>query len=224
MRILVVEDHTETRSLVQSVLQAEGYEVVSVGSLREARSELAESRCTAIVLDWILPDGSGPDLCRDLRLNGDATPVLMLTARGDVEDRVVGLDAGADDYLRKPFAIAELKARVRALLRRGPQIEEPTIRVGEVEIRRAARSVAVAGKSIPLTSREFDILDILVRHRGRAVSRSTILLAVWGAEDDAAAASLEVLIARLRRKIVAAGGTDLVATHRGFGYAFRAEP
>ena len=224
MRILVVEDHEATRALVESALRSEGHRVDGAGSLRAGREKLAEGGFAAVVLDWMLPDGAGPDLCREMRGAGDATPVLILTARGDVEDRVTGLDAGADDYLRKPFAVAELRARVRALLRRGPQPEDSAVRVGNVEIRMGERRVMVGPAEVPVTAKEFGILDVLARHRGRAVSRSAILLAVWGTEDEAAAASLEVLVARLRRKIAEAGGPDAIRTHRGFGYALRIEP
>jgi DNA-binding response OmpR family regulator len=223
VRVLVVEDHPPTRSLVESALKGEGHTVESAPSLGSARERLAGGGFAVIVLDWMLPDGAGPDLCREMRASGNTTPVLILTAKTDVEDRVAGLDAGADDYLKKPFAVAELRARVRALLRRGPQIEDPLVRIGPVEIRTAARLVLVDGAEVPVTAKEFDILEVLARHAGRAVSRSAILLAVWGTEDEAAGASLEVLIARLRRKISDAGGPDLIRTHRGFGYALRVE-
>lgn len=224
MRILLVDDHRETRSVIEGVLKSEGHTVDSADSLTAARDKLAGGSYAGVILDWILPDGSGIDLCRELRGRGESTPVLMLTARGEVEDRVSGLDAGADDYLRKPFAIAELKARVRALLRRGPQLEQPIVRIGSAEIRLASRGVFVGGREIPVTAREFDILDVLARHRGRAVARSAILLAIWGAEDDSARASLEVLVARLRRKMADAGGPDIIRTHRGYGYSLSTEP
>src|SRR5262245_3084179 len=124
MRILVVEDNPEVRALVESMLRQEGHSTHGVATRAEADSALREGAYAGVVLDWMLPDGSGLELCRSMRQGGNATPVLMLTARGEVEDRVLGLDAGADDYLKKPFAAAELKARVRALLRRGPRLTE----------------------------------------------------------------------------------------------------
>lgn len=223
MPILVVDDHAPTRSLIESALRSEGHDVESVPSLAEARQRIAGGGVLAVILDWMLPDGSGPELCREMRAGGNPTPVILLTAKTDVEDRVSGLDAGADDYLKKPFAVAELRARVRALLRRGRQVDEPNLRVGPVEIRMAARTVLVDGRDVPITAKEFEILEVLARHSGRAVSRSAILLSVWGSEDETAGSSLEVLIARLRRKISDAGGPDLIRTHRGFGYALRVE-
>lgn len=217
LRVLVVEDHLDTRRMVEGALREAGHTVVAAPDLETARNRLAEGGFTVVLLDWMLPDGSGPDLCREMRRDGDTTPVLVLTARGGVEDRVEGLDAGADDYLRKPFAVAELLARVRALTRRGPRVVEPVVAFGPVEIRLAERSVRVHGKEAPITAREMAILEVLLRHRGRAVSRSDILQAVWGSED-ASGASLEVLIGRIRRKLGEAGET-LLRTHRGFGYS-----
>jgi DNA-binding response OmpR family regulator len=172
----------------------------------------------------MLPDRPGVDLCRDLRRRKDPTPVLMLTARGDVEDRVSGLEAGADDYLKKPFAAAELRARVRALVRRGPRLLEDVVRLGPVEILPASRQVTSGGKEVPLTSREFDILETLLRQRGRVLQRRNLLLAIWGSDDEAVAGSLEVLIARLRRKLADAGAPDVIRTLRGVGYALRDAP
>lgn len=218
MRVLVVEDHAETRGLITSVLCEAGYAAVPTGTLAEARECLASGGLAAIVLDWMLPDGSGPDLCVDLRSAGDTTPILMLTARSGVDERVVGLNAGADDYLRKPFAAAELVARVRSLLRRGPRLVESLVMLGPVEIHAASRQVVAGGCELPLTAREFDILEVLVRHRGRIVTRSNLLIAVWG-EDANSGDSFDVLLTRLRRKLAAAGAADAIRTHRGVGYS-----
>ncbi len=204
--------------MIEAVLREAGYAAVSAGTLTEARRILRAGGLAAIVLDWMLPDGSGPGLCAELRALGDATPILMLTARAGVEDRVVGLDAGADDYLKKPFAAAELAARVRALLRRGPRLIESTVTLGGVEINVVSRQVFAGGRELSLTAREFDILEVLARHRGRIVSRSNLLIAVWG-EDVNSGESLDVLLARLRRKIAEAGVPDVVRTHRGIGYS-----
>lgn len=223
MRILVVEDHREVRQFLEAVLREAGYTVNAVASRAEAERKIRDGGYAGILLDWMLPDGSGADLCREMREAGDPTPVLMLTARGDVEDRVHGLDAGADDYLKKPFAAAELRARVRALLRRGPRLEDPVFREGSVEIRFAERRLLANGGEIPMTAREFDILEALARQRGRVVSRSTILVSVWGSEDEGAA-SLEVLVARIRRKLEAAGCAELIRTHRGLGYSIGIAP
>lgn len=221
MRILVVEDHPETRRMLERVLHESGHSAESANDLQSARTRLGSgaSRYAAVVLDWMLPDGDGLDLCREMRAAGDATPVLVLTARGEVEDRVRGLDSGADDYLRKPFAVAELLARMRALLRRGPRLEEAAVRLGDLEIRIADRQVRSKGRDVPLTAREFAILEVLLRRRGHVVPRPDILEAIWGEASESAAASLEVLIGRLRRKLSPGGGEALIRTHRGFGYS-----
>jgi DNA-binding response OmpR family regulator len=223
MRVLVVEDHGETRDMIASVLGEAGYAAVPVGTITEARALLASGGIGAIVLDWMLPDGSGPDLCADLRSAGDMTPILMLTARVGVDERVVGLNAGADDYLKKPFAAVELVARVRALLRRGPRLAESIVMLGPIEINAASRLVIAGGRELPLTAREFDILEELVRHRGRIVTRSNLLIAVWG-DDANSGDSLDVLLTRLRRKLAAAGAADAIKTHRGIGYSVGTAP
>ncbi len=218
MRVLVVEDHRETRGALAAILREAGYAPVAAETLEQGRRLLRAGGFAVIVLDWMLPDGSGPDLCAELRAAGEATPVLMLTARSDVGDRVAGLDSGADDYLKKPFAAAELLARVRALLRRGPRIAEARVTLGPIEIHTAGRLVFASGREIPLTAREFDILDVLVRHRGRVVTRSNLLIAVWGSDENAGE-SLDVLLVRLRRKLAQAGAPEAIRTHRGVGYS-----
>jgi DNA-binding response OmpR family regulator len=224
VRILVVEDQREVRTFVLDTLRAAGFTVEGVGTCAAAERLLSDGGIAGVVLDWMLPDRPGVDLCRDLRRRKDPTPVLMLTARGDVEDRVSGLEAGADDYLKKPFAAAERRARVRALVRRGPRLLEDVVRLGPVEILPASRQVTSGGKEVPLTSREFDILETLLRQRGRVLQRRNLLLAIWGSDDEAVAGSLEVLIARLRRKLADAGAPDVIRTLRGVGYALRDAP
>jgi DNA-binding response OmpR family regulator len=222
MRILIVEDNAEVRSFVEMTLRQDGHDAHGVATRAEAERELRAGAYAGAILDWMLPDGSGIELCRSMRQAGNATPVLMLTARGDVEDRVAGLDAGADDYLKKPFAAAELRARVRALLRRGPRLADDVLHIGPVEIHFGARRVFSPGGEFPLTAREFAILEELARAKGRVLPRSSLLLAVWGNDDAAAAGSLEVLIARLRRKLAAAGAADAIRTIRGVGYSMQA--
>jgi len=219
MRVLIVEDHEATRRVIEAILRQAGHATVAAGTVAAARRHLAAGGFAAVVVDRMLPDGSGLDLCAELRTAGDATPILMLTARAAVEDRVAGLDSGADDYLGKPFAAAELTARLRALLRRGPRIIESCIHLGPIEVRPAARSVLVAGRELVLTAREFDILEILVRHRGHIVTRSNLLVSVWGDDDERASESFEVLLARLRRKLAETGARDAIRTHRGVGYS-----
>jgi two-component system response regulator MprA len=223
MRILVVEDNGEVRTFVETTLREAGFDVRGVATCAAAEVAVREGGIAGVVLDWMLPDRPGIELCRAMRREGDATPVLMLTARGDVEDRVAGLDAGADDYLKKPFAAAELRARVKALLRRGPRLADEIVQIGPVEVQMAARHVVAGKHEVPLTAREFDILETLARQRGRVVPRSSLLLAIWGSDDEAASGSLEVLIARLRRKLAEAGAPDAVRTLRGVGYSLRSE-
>jgi len=223
VRILVVEDHAETRRLLERALKEAGHTAESATDLATARSKAGAGGYGAIILDWMLPDGAGIDLCQELRKVHDTTPVLILTARGEVDDRVRGLDAGADDYLRKPFSVAELLARLRALLRRGPRLEAETVVLGRIEVRLAERRVLRDGDEVPLTGREFAILEVLLRRRGHVVPRSDILEAVWGEDTDSAGASLEVLMGRLRRKLTPEATESLIETQRGFGYLLRSE-
>jgi two-component system copper resistance phosphate regulon response regulator CusR len=205
--------------MVERMLKDAGYTPEGTVDLAGARKKLASGKYGAIVLDWMLPDGSGIELCREMRSGGDATPVLILTARGEVEDRVRGLDAGADDYLRKPFAVAELLARMRALMRRGPRFDAPVVMLEDLEIRLTERRVLLRGEDVPVTAREFAILEMLLRRRGQAVSRSDILETVWGQDSESSESSLEVLIGRLRRKLSGGASEAIIRTHRGFGYS-----
>jgi DNA-binding response OmpR family regulator len=219
MRVLIVEDHPETRQMVEEALQDAGFAVDAAADAEYAATMLRVSAYDAVVLDWMLPDGSGIDFCRDLRRAGQHVPVLMLTARGDVADRVAGLNAGADDYLRKPFAVAELIARLRALTRRRGTPYGPVARLGEAEVDLAARKTMIGGHEVPLTAREFSLLESLLSRRGRAVSRAEILRMVWAEDTPGAEASLEVLISRLRRKLSTPAAPCPIRTHRGFGYS-----
>jgi DNA-binding response OmpR family regulator len=220
VRILVVEDHRATRTMVELALRERGHTVDGVESVAQAQDRLRADTYDVVVLDWMLPDGSGVELCRTMRAGGRSVPVLMLTARGEVADRVSGLDAGADDYLRKPFAVTELLARLRALARRGPRIVDAVVTDGHLEIQLDSRRVLADGEEIPLTSREFQILELLLRRGGRVVTKSDILVSVWGAESPGAEASLEVLVSRLRRKL-AFDEAGPLRTHRGLGYSLR---
>jgi len=216
MQILVVEDHAETLALVARHFARAGYGVASAACCRDAQDLLAEREFDVVVLDIMLPDGSGIDLCARLRRRGTVVPILLLTARGDVRDRVSGLEAGADDYLVKPFALAELVARVRALGRRGPIRREQSHSFGDVSVDVERREVCVSGRPIPLTAREISIVQVLASRRG-VVSREFLLDSVWGDSSESAQNSLDVLIGRIRRKLGEHG--SVLRTVRGLGYS-----
>lgn len=214
MDILVVDDAPELLDLLARALGRDGHEVRCAASVADAQAATAEWRPELFILDVELPDGTGVELCRALRRQGVRTPILILTAHGEVHERVAGLDAGADDFLAKPFAVAELRARVRALARRGP-IERPTaITLGDVELDLGAHRAARAGAEIPITAREWAVLELLIARAGRIVARTSILEIVWGDASEGASASLDVIMARIRRKL----GPDAVRTVRGEGY------
>jgi len=175
-----------------------------------------------LVIDVMLPDGSGLDLCRAVREAGVRTPILFLTARGEVQDRIAGLDAGADDYLRKPFALAELHARIRALGRRHGVAAPALVERGDVRIDFAARRLVRGGAMVPLTAREWAVLDVLAARAGRVVPRQEVLDAAWPERGPAASESLDVIISRLRRKLGRPGDAEWIRTVRGEGYVFEA--
>ena len=214
MHVLVVDDDEELAELVERSLVRDGHTVKSAPALLSAHEALLES-FELIVLDIGLPDGSGIELCRELRRAQRPEPILLLTAQSAVAQRVEGLDAGADDYLVKPFAVAELRARARALGRRRASVPSAAHRWESVELDLAARRAWRDGADVELTGREWAILDALVRSRGRVVARDRLLEDVWGEVSEAAGASLEVLVGRIRRKL----GRGLVRTARGIGYA-----
>ncbi len=219
-RAVVVEDDAETRRFVVRALEEEGLEVRSAGRAAGARGLLLEFAADVVILDVGLPDVSGFELCGEIRRQGLDVPILMLTARSDVASRVEGLEAGADDYLGKPFALAELKARVRALLRRArPGIAESILQHAGIRIDLRRRRAYRGQEEIPLTRRELDLLARLLRARGVVVAREDLLEDVWGRDTPEAAASLEVIVSRLRRKLPGAGGSSLVRNVRGVGYA-----
>lgn len=218
MRVLVVDDEAEVRSVVARALRADGHAVTTAEDLQAARRRVAEG-IDLLVLDLRLADGFGLELCRELRAEGASIPILLLTALSQVALRVEGLDAGADDFLAKPFAVAELRARVRALGRRGALPRGLTYERDDVRLDFAGRHATRAGQPIAITSKEWSILEVLVRRSGRVVSRSDLLESVWGESSETAASSLEVLVGRLRRKL----GAELIRTLRGEGYALAEE-
>ena len=216
MNVVVVDDDDELCTLVQRALQRDGHAVRSATSLAAARAALAVGRPDVLVLDLDLPDGSGLELCRELRAAGQAVPVLILTASGQVTARVEGLDSGADDYLVKPFAVAELRARVRALGRRRERSVVMRVERGDVQLDLGSRRAWRRGLEIALTAKEWAIVETLVQAEGRVVRRDTILREVWGEASEAAGASFCVLVARIRRKL----GRGIIRTIRGEGHAF----
>ncbi len=221
MRVLVVDDHLETRQLVVRNLELASHGVKAVMTCAEAEGALMSARFDVVVLDVMLPDGSGVELCARLREAKVHVPILLLTALGDVRSRVAGLDAGADDYLAKPFAISELRARVKALGRRGPMLRDRAVTIGAVVVDFEGRRVSVGGRAVPLTAKELAIVDVLASRRARVVSRDELLESVWGETSDSARASLEVLLTRIRRKLGVHAG--LLRTVRGVGYIFEQE-
>ncbi|PTL77794.1 response regulator transcription factor [Vitiosangium sp. GDMCC 1.1324] len=214
MRVLVVDDHQELRALVAQALERDGHVIRQAADVEQARSALLEE-VDVIVLDVGLPDGSGLSLCRELRRDGFHTPILILTAHNRVDERVEGLDAGADDFLGKPFAIAELRARVRALGRRRERVSTVRVQLADVVLDFGKREAFRANHQVPITTREWSILETLASRRDRVVSRDELLESIWGDTTSGAVSSLEVLIGRIRRKL----GEDVVRTLRGAGYS-----
>ena len=220
MRLLLVEDDREIGATLESGLQEHGILVERAASYKEGRARALGAQFDLIILDVMLPGGSGFDLCGELRTRGIATPILMLTARDAVADRVTGLERGADDYLTKPFAFAELLARVRALARRRPSLETERVRVVDLDVDLAGRRVSRAGRAIELTAKEFALLECFVQNVGRVVDRATITAHVWDENHDPFTNVLEVLVRRLRRKIDDGYASQLIHTVRGAGYRF----
>ncbi|HMJ35572.1 MAG TPA: response regulator transcription factor [Baekduia sp.] len=223
MRVLVVDDEMAVRTSLHRALNLERYDVDLAEDGREALELIAAARYDAVVLDVSMPTLDGLEACRRLRAAGDRTPVLMLTARDAVDDRVAGLDAGADDYLVKPFALRELKARLRALLRR---VDGPTdeLRFGDLRLEPATRDVWRGERRLELSRTEYGLLELFLRHPRQVLERSTVFEQVWGYDFGATSNVLGVYMGYLRRKTEAAGEPRLLHTVRGVGYILREEP
>ena len=222
MRLLVVDDEASVREALALVLDLNGFEVATAADGREAIRRLAADSPDAVILDVLMPGLDGLEVCRRIRAVGDRTPVLMLTARTEVSERVAGLEAGADDYLAKPFAREELIARLRALLRRtGWEGDEGLLRFEDLELDPLAHEVRRDGRLLELTRTEFLLLELLMRHPRQVLTRASIFDCVWGYDFGPASNSLEVYVGYLRRKTEAAGGPRLVHTVRGVGYVLR---
>ena len=224
MKILVVDDERAVRESLQRALELEGYRVELAGDGEEALERLGSaSPPDAAILDVLMPGIDGLELCRRLRASGNALPVLMLTARSEVDSRVAGLDAGADDYLPKPFALAELLARLRALLRRAGNGDEvmDVLRFADLELDLGTREVHRGDLSIELTRTEFSLLELFLRNPRQVLTRSIIFERVWGYDFGPTSNSLDVYIGYLRRKTEEGDAPRLIHTVRGVGYALR---
>jgi DNA-binding response OmpR family regulator len=222
-RVLVVEDEQKVASALKEGLEGDGYDVVAEHTGEGAFFRLNTERFDVILLDVMLPGRDGLQVLATIRSQGVETPVLVLTARDALEDRVAGLDSGADDYLVKPFAFAEVLARIRALLRRGRSTEALRLSVGDLDVDLVSRKVARAGRHIEVTVREFELLEYLLRHEGQVVSRGALARDVWKETERTTPLDnvIDVHIARLRRKLDAEFPTRLIHTIRGVGFMVR---
>jgi len=222
-RILLAEDDRSVRESLERVLNYEGYQVTTCQDGAAALATVNDLDPDAIVLDVMMPNVDGLTVCRRLRSDGNRTPILLLTARQEISDRVAGLDAGADDYLPKPFALDELLARIRALLRRTEAVHdvETVVSVADLELDVSRRSVNRAGREIELTKTEFDLLELLMRNAGMVLDREVIYDRIWGYDFGTNSKSLDVYIGYLRRKTEQDGEARLIHTVRGVGYTVR---
>jgi two-component system, OmpR family, copper resistance phosphate regulon response regulator CusR len=223
-RVLIIEDERKVLRSLERGLQAQGYDAVGVATA-DAGFELASTQeFHCLILDRLLPGRDGLEVLADLRRAGKTTPVLILTARDAIEDRVAGLDAGADDYLVKPFAFAELLARLRVLLRRGLNDRETILRAADLEIDLLQRRVFRGGAEVELTTREFNLLAYLLRHKNAAVTRDMLGREVWKEPEHTLTNVIDAYVSLLRRKVEKPGQQPLIQTIRGVGYCLREEP
>ena len=220
MRILVVEDELKVANALREGLQGERYDVIVERTGESAFFRVTTERFDAVLLDLTLPGRNGLEILKAMRDRGIKTPVLVLTARDSLQDRVLGLDTGADDYMVKPFAFAELIARIRALVRRGRTADVPRLTMADLELDQMTRKVSRAGRPVELTVREFELLEYLLRHEGQVVSRESLARDVWKETSRTTPLDnvIDVHVARLRRKIDADQGTKLIHTVRGVGF------
>jgi two-component system copper resistance phosphate regulon response regulator CusR len=219
MRLLIVEDEQKLAEILLRSLRGEGF-TVDVAATAEDGLDLATTdHYDLVILDLLLPDGSGTDLLRRLRRDHHKVPVLVLTARGDLETKVENFDAGADDYLTKPFALPELLVRVRALLRRGPALKEAVLKLADLEVDRLTRQVRRAGRRIELSPKEYSLLEYFLLNSGRVLSRSMIVDRVWDQSFEGFTNIVDVYVRQLRRKIDEGFEPKLIRTVRGLGYS-----
>lgn len=224
--VLIADDDRAIRESLERALQLEGYQTRTAADGVETLAAVHSDPVDLLILDVMMPGVDGLGVCRVLRAEGDRTPILMLTARVETSDRVAGLDAGADDYLPKPFELEELMARIRALLRRaapttGEGAAEPLIQVGDLRIDPGARRVWRAGREVELSKTEFDLLELLARNAGIVLDHATIYDRIWGYDFGPESKNLAVYISYLRRKLEPEGTTPLIQTVRGVGYTLR---
>jgi DNA-binding response OmpR family regulator len=224
MRVLLVEDQLEMVSALRAALTRHDMVVDHAPNLFEAEAIAAEGIHDAVLLDRQLPDGDGLSLIPKLRARGNVVPVLVLTARGELVDRVAGLDGGADDYLAKPFALEELLARLRALLRRPAHVQSDIVRIGRVAFDFTHREASVAGRPLEIPRRELLVLEALARRMGRMVQRSSLMEAVFGLDDEIQSNALDTHVSRLRRKLADADAGVTINGVRGVGYLLRETP
>lgn len=222
MRILLVEDDRRITRFVAKGLREQAYAVDVVGDGDEATYKLSINDYDAVILDVMIPGRDGFEVCGDLRAAGIAVPVIMLTARDTVQDRITGLDSGADDYLTKPFAVTELLARLRALLRRGRVVRPATISIADLVLDTGAQRATRNGRALALTTKEYALLEYLAREAGRVVSRAEIAEHVWDENFDPLTNLIDVHINRLRRKVDNGFSSKLIHTRRGAGYMLAA--
>jgi len=222
MRILLVEDDRKIAGFVQRGLREEGFLVDVARDGDEGFTLASSGDYDVVVLDLLLPGRGGLEVCRQLRAQGVTVPILMLTAKDALDDKVEGLDSGADDYLTKPFAFEELLARLRALLRRSRTSAPAVLRVADLVLDPLSRTVTRGGRTVELTQREFQLLSLLMRHPGQVLSRTVLLNRIWGYDFDGQTSVLEAYIRLLRRKIDAGHPVPLIHTVRGAGYVLRA--
>jgi len=219
--VLVVDDDEAIRTALQRALRLEGFAVEVAEDGRRALELVEQRRPGVIVLDVVMPNLSGITVVSRLRARGNDVPICVLSARDEVQDRVAGLEAGADDYVIKPFDLEELVARLRALLRRAPSADGDVIRVGELIVDPAQRSVTRAGREVQLTRREFELLEELARHRNVVLSRQQLLERVWGYDFEVEGNVVDVFIGYLRRKLESGGESRMIHTVRGVGFVLR---
>lgn len=221
MRLLIVEDNARLAALMAERLGQRGFVCDQAGCLDEAGAAMAVAQYDALVLDLGLPDGNGLSWLRGLRARGDMTPALILTARGELDDRISGLDAGADDYVVKPAEADEIAARIRALLRRPGPRASPVLVSGALRLDPATRQAHHAGVPVELSRRETDLLELLMRHAGKVVRRDMIDEALYSFNDTVSPNAIEASVSRLRRRLAEAGAGDMLHTIRGLGYMLK---